>query len=142
MHRRTDATLRSEPYALRMVVFLAIIALFCRALIPAGYMPSFSADRPGRVELAFCASSGPLQPAFLEVPGKPADSSSSHADAGADCPFGILASQAAVLHAASALGFAASPAGAVEAPMARRTLPPLPSLGPPLGSRAPPPGLA
>lgn len=123
-----------------MIVYLAIMAVLCRATIPAGYMPGLSAHQPGKVALAFCSGSGAVASVFLEVPGKSADSSPE--PAGPDCPFGAFAKQGAIPEFPPEVRPALLTSIAVDAPVVRQALPPLPPLGPPLGSRAPPSHLA
>ncbi|MCD0506052.1 hypothetical protein LPZ50_23970, partial [Bordetella petrii] len=94
MTRRRNPALPLAAQAWRMIVCLAIVALFCRAAIPAGYMPGPSATRSGQVALTLCTGSGPATSLLLDVPGKPAGPASDHANGALDCPFGVLASQA------------------------------------------------
>ena len=75
----------------RLVLWLALMALLLRALVPAGYMPDTRALDAGRFEVTFCTAAG--APAALSAAlstlkdGKPAHD----AQTGAQCPFGLLA---------------------------------------------------
>ena len=124
----------------RLVLWLALMALLLRALVPAGYMPDTRALDAGRFEVTFCTAAG--APAALSAAlstlkdGKPAHD----AQTGAQCPFGLLA------HLTPAPAFSLNPLSlpADTTPTAQPAQPPLPATvahGPPLGSRAPPPGL-
>jgi hypothetical protein len=122
----------------RLVLWLALMALLLRALVPAGYMPDARALDAGRFEVTFCTAAG--APAALSAAlstfkdGKPAHD----AQTGAQCPFGLLA------HLTPAPAFSLNPLSlpADTTPTAQPAQPPLPATvahGPPLGSRAPPP---
>lgn len=125
----------------RGVLWLALLALTLRALVPTGYMPDVRALHDGRLEVTFCSAAGDVSTLSLslgaragEPGGKPVHDA---AETGAQCPFGLLA------HLAPApLPFMAPivlPAGRYAAPPpAYRALPALAAQGPPLGSRAPP----
>jgi len=126
---------RATP-AWRMLVCLAIVALLGRAAIPAGYMPGASPAHGGKVALALCSGSGAVFDVLLDVSGKP--DHSGHAYTGLDCPFGVMASQAAMPAPPPQAGRMPPAAPHAATPATRRALPPLPPLGPPLGSRAPP----
>ncbi|MCW0205781.1 MAG: DUF2946 family protein [Achromobacter sp.] len=122
----------------RAVLWLALLALALRALVPAGYMPDARALHDGRLEVTFCSAAGDMPPFALALPASGKDKAGHDtAGSGAQCPFGLLA------HATPAP--ASAPAPLVLA--AGRHMPPKPALGvppsrgaqgPPLGSRAPP----
>lgn len=121
------------------VLWLALLALTLRALVPAGYMPDTRALHDGRLEVTLCSAAGDLSvvsvPLSTEGGGQaPHDT----ANTGAQCPFGLLA------HVTPATAPAMVPllltaAGPPPPPPAHRALPAQPAHGPPLGSRAPPP---
>ncbi|WP_313702517.1 DUF2946 family protein [Achromobacter sp.] len=121
------------------VLWLAILALALRALVPAGYMPDTRALHDGRLEVTFCSAAGNLSSFSVALPsadgGKaPHDS----ANTGAQCPFGLL------VHVTPATAPAMTPllltaAGHPSFPLPHRAPPAQPAHGPPLGSRAPPP---
>lgn len=121
------------------VLWLALLALTLRALVPAGYMPDTRALHDGRLEVTFCSAAGNLASFSVALPadggGKaPHDT----ANTGAQCPFGLLA------HVTPATAPAMTPllltaAGHPSFPTPHRALPAQPAHGPPLGSRAPPP---
>lgn len=121
------------------VLWLAILALALRALVPAGYMPDTRALHDGRLEVTFCSAAGNVSSFSVALPsddgGKaPHDS----ANTGAQCPFGLL------VHVTPATAPAMTPlllsaAGHPPFPPPLRALPAQPAHGPPLGSRAPPP---
>ncbi len=133
---------RLQPYGsaarLRVVLWLALLALTLRALVPAGYMPDARALHDGRLEVTFCSAAGDLPALTLALSsGDQGKAGHDAADAGALCPFGLLAHLApAPAPAISPLLLAAS-RPALPAP-ARETLPAQAAAGPPLGSRAPP----
>jgi hypothetical protein len=121
------------------VLWLALLALALRALVPAGYMPDARALHDGRLEVTFCSAAGGLS--VLNVALSPDGGGKAGHDAagtGAQCPFGMLA------HVAPAPAPALTPIVLTAGPHTRlppayRALPPQPAQGPPLGSRAPPP---
>jgi hypothetical protein len=122
------------------VLWLALLALTLRALVPAGYMPDARALHDGRLEVTFCSAAGDLSTlsvALARAAGDERPSGHDAAKTGAQCPFGLLA------HVAPAPTPAVTPillpAGRyVPPPPAYRALPALAAHGPPLGSRAPP----
>ncbi|MGY6272555.1 DUF2946 family protein [Achromobacter denitrificans] len=123
---------------LQAVLWLALLALALRALIPAGYMPDSRALHDGRLEVTFCSAAGgpPSLALALSADGKD-KAAHDAAGSGAQCPFGLLA------HLTPAP--AAAPAALVPAPgrhvpfkPAQGALPSQGAHGPPLGSRAPP----
>lgn len=122
----------------RGVLWLALLALTLRALVPAGYMPDTQALHDGRLEVTFCSAAGDLSALTLALsPGDKERAGHDAAESGPLCPFGLLA------HLAPAPAPALSPLllaigrHALPAP-ARDTLPAQTAAGPPLGSRAPP----
>ncbi|AYD66334.1 DUF2946 domain-containing protein [Achromobacter spanius] len=123
----------------RVVLWLALLALTLRALVPTGYMPDTRALHEGRFEVTFCSAAGELSTLDLKLESPRNDGSARHdaTETGAQCPFGLLA------HVAPAPTPTVSPivvpTGRPAPPaIAYRALPPLAAHGPPLGSRAPP----
>lgn len=125
----------------RGVLWLALLALTLRALVPTGYMPDARALHDGRLEVTFCSASGDLSTLTLALDGRAGEPGGklAHdaAETGAQCPFGLLA------HVAPAplpyIPPIVLPAGRyAPPPAAYRALPALAAQGPPLGSRAPP----
>ncbi|MBB1596380.1 DUF2946 family protein [Achromobacter sp. UMC46] len=127
----------------RGVLWLALLALTLRALVPAGYMPDVRALHDGRLEVTFCSAAGDLSTLSVALGGARGGGDGGDpaghdgAKTGAQCPFGLLA------HVAPAptpsLAPILLPAGRyVPPPPAYRALPALAAHGPPLGSRAPP----
>ncbi|MDH0736434.1 DUF2946 family protein [Achromobacter spanius] len=123
----------------RGVLWLALLALTLRALVPTGYMPDAAALHEGRLEVTFCSAAGELSTLDLvldkRAPGGPTPHDA--AETGAQCPFGLLAHVApaptpTVTPILLPIGRPAPPAATY------RALPPLAAHGPPLGSRAPP----
>ncbi|MFY0480704.1 DUF2946 family protein [Achromobacter marplatensis] len=126
----------------RGVLWLALLALTLRALVPTGYMPDARALHDGRLEVTFCSAAGDLSTFRVALAGSKGgdDAPASHdaAKTGAQCPFGLLAHVAPA--PPPALTPILLPAGRyVPPPPAYRALPKLAAHGPPLGSRAPPP---
>ncbi|MFE0841869.1 DUF2946 family protein [Achromobacter insolitus] len=122
----------------RGVLWLALLALVLRALVPTGYMPDTRALHDGRLEVTFCSAAGDVSALTLPLSSED-KSKTAHdtADVGALCPFGLLAHVApapapALTPLLLAAGLPALPAPAGNAPAART------ASGPPLGSRAPP----
>lgn len=125
----------------RGVLWLALLALVLRALVPTGYMPDARALHDGRLEVTFCSAAGDLSTFSLALasPQAGGDAPAGHdgAKTGAQCPFGLLAH--VVPAPTPALTPILLPAGRyVPPPPAYRALPALAAHGPPLGSRAPP----
>ncbi|MGB6102957.1 MAG: DUF2946 family protein [Pusillimonas sp.] len=125
--------------AWQILFCLAMVSLLYRSAIPAGYMPDFSGG--GGFSITLCSVGGGPTVMPLDL----ADESGKHAShdgvGGQDCPFGLMASQAAMPgHDALALERTTS-FHRVVAAIGSQALPPLPALGPPLGSRAPPSNL-
>ncbi|WP_447921519.1 DUF2946 family protein [Achromobacter aegrifaciens] len=122
----------------RGVLWLALLALTLRALVPAGYMPDTRALHDGRLEVTFCSAAGELSALTVALsPDGKGTAGHDTADAGALCPFGLLAHVApapapALTPLLLAVGRPVLPAPARDAPPART------ASGPPLGSRAPP----
>lgn len=120
------------------VLWLALLALTLRALVPTGYMPDARALHDGRLEVTFCSAAGDLSTLSLALGEKPADKSAHDAaETGAQCPFGLLAHVApAPVPGVTPIALPAS--RAALPPPAYRAWPALAAHGPPLGSRAPP----
>lgn len=119
-----------------MALWVMVAALALRALVPAGFMPDAGALRDGRIQLAFCTAGGDA----LSVPLDVSTSGKTRHDqaAPADCPFGMLAAQAAIVPPAMLSAIPVVGAATRVRHHAGGALPPLPAHGPPLGSRAPP----
>ncbi len=119
-----------------LLACLALLTLAIRALMPAGYMPSASAARHGKLELAICSPSGAHASAWVDVEFPP-----EHGGA-PECPFWILLAPAGL----PPTPLAALPALPAILPLpvlaAFTAGPSLPARGPPLGSRAPPRAVA
>jgi len=120
------------------VLWLALLALTLRALVPTGYMPDARALHDGRLEVTFCSAAGDLSTLSLAL-GNPPDGKSAHdaAETGAQCPFGLLA------HVSPAPLAGVTPillpvSRSAPPPPVYQALPALAAQGPPLGSRAPP----
>ncbi|CAB3693624.1 DUF2946 family protein [Achromobacter pestifer] len=123
----------------RGVLWLALLALTLRALVPTGYMPDVRALHDGRLQVTFCSAAGDLSTLSLALANTGGGEKPEHdgAKTGAQCPFGLLAHIAPA--PTPALTPMVLPAGQyVPPPPAYRALPALAAQGPPLGSRAPP----
>ncbi|SSW71030.1 DUF2946 family protein [Achromobacter agilis] len=124
------------------VLWLALLALTLRALVPAGYMPDARALHDGRLEVTFCSAAGDLSSFELVLPSS-GKGKAGHdaAGAGAQCPFGLLAHLTpAPVSTPTLLVLAAG--RHVPLKPAHGALPSQGAHGPPLGSRAPPSSLA
>lgn len=121
---------------------LTLVAFMYRSLIPVGFMPDPSALRDGRVAITFCTSSGGLFAALVNVSGNSDHASEHDVAASAECPYGLLATQAVIPVVNATVLLAAVLHRAPPAPSSNIALPPSPAQGPPLGSRAPPLDLA
>lgn len=129
---------RSRRQQRHASIWRFVLLLFAlRALVPAGFMPDFSAAQGGRFALAFCTANGPKTRVVDLVSSASKDDaakSGSHGVAG-ECSFGVSAAPALPAIATVALPAAARvPAAHVSAPLLTASTP----RGPPLGSRAPP----
>ena len=120
------------------VLWLALLALALRALVPAGYMPDPRALLDGRLEVTFCSAAGNLSAISLALPTEGGKGGHDTANTGAQCPFGLLA-HVTPATAPPMVPLLLSAAGHPSPPPAHRALPAQPAHGPPLGSRAPPP---
>lgn len=133
MHRAAPRHLSISSKHIFMCM-LALVMVF-RALVPTGFMPEQQALLDGKFAMTFCTADGVLSTMEIDIGTK----KSTHAHAGADCLFGMVAHQTFDIPPTSALVPLASIAFAHPLlPSLNRSLPPLPALGPPLGSRAPP----
>ncbi len=122
----------------RLMLWLALMALLLRALVPAGYMPDARALGAGRFEVTFCTAAGAPAALSAALIALKDDKPAHGAQTGAQCPFGLLAH----LTPAPAFSLTPLPLQADTTPTAQPAQPPLPATvahGPPLGSRAPPP---
>lgn len=116
-----------------------LLALSLRALVPAGFMPSASALRDGRLEMAFCTSSGIKSITVDARHGAPATGDApSHQGRSSDCPFSVLSTLPALPSTALALAGMPLLLTSVQSVPHAAPLPAILSQGPPLGSRAPP----
>ncbi|RIJ00139.1 DUF2946 domain-containing protein, partial [Achromobacter sp. K91] len=71
----------------RGVLWLALLALALRALVPAGYMPDARALHDGRLEVTFCSAAGDVSTLALALsPEDKGKAGHDTADAGALCP--------------------------------------------------------
>ena len=116
----------------RLVLWLALMALLLRALVPAGYMPDARALDAGRFEVTFCTAAGACRAqrgAEHVQDGKPAHD----AQTGAQCPFGLLA------HLTPAPAFSLNPLSlpADTTPTAQPAQPPCPRQSPTVRRWAP-----
>ncbi|MGE4437004.1 DUF2946 family protein [Achromobacter sp.] len=128
--------------SVRVVLWLAFLAVLLRAAVPQGYMPDARALHDGRIEVTFCSAAGDLSSLQLALSpaGRHDAGSGSHsgADTGAQCPFGLLAHLTpAPASFLAPLALAAAGPALLRAPVPL-ALPVQPAQGPPLGSRAPP----
>ena len=123
----------------RGVLWLALLAILLRALVPTGYMPDARALHDGRLEVTFCSAAGDLSTLkiALSPDGKRGGAGHSSADTGAQCPFGLLA-HVTPAPAAQTAPLALAVSRAAPFTPARVAVPVQPAQGPPLGSRAPP----
>ncbi len=138
MFRLTRLQHLGSAARVRAVLWLALVALALRALVPAGYMPDARALHDGRLEVTFCSASGDLSALTLALSsGDQGKSGHDTADSGALCPFGLLAHLAPAPAPAITPLLLAAGRHALPAPL-RETLPAQTAAGPPLGSRAPP----
>ena len=125
-----------------ITLYVMLLALALRALVPAGFMPDAGALRDGRLEMAFCSGSGVQTivvdthhqnhgaPASGDLPQQQSQSN--------DCPFSVLSALPAMPAmdlAPAALPLLLSPLQA--SPYAAPAFAAIPQ-GPPLGPRAPP----
>lgn len=119
------------------VLWLALVALALRALVPAGYMPDTRALHDGRLAVTFCSAAGDLSVRRLALSFDGSKTDHDTAGTGAQCPFALLAHVAPV--PAPALTTLLLTAAAHPPHVSvYRALPVQPAQGPPLGSRAPP----
>ena len=125
-----------------ITLYVMLLALALRALVPSGFMPDASALRDGRLEMAFCSGSG-VQTVVIDThhhdQGAPASGDMPHQQSQSnDCPFSVLSAlpaMPAMDPAPVGLPLLLSPilAAPYVAPAFAAIL-----QGPPLGSRAPP----
>lgn len=121
----------------RSLLWLLLLAIAARGLVPAGYMPDAAAAQNGQLALTFCTADGAVSTLRFAPESGHDDSSSASGDM--DCVFGVLSLQATMT----------PPEGVVQprpvlqqSPLLVRAeqiqAPILLTQGPPLGSRAPP----
>lgn len=125
----------------QLLFCLALLAYVCRAIVPAGYMPTRSAQDPG-FAITFCTAGNPANTLWIDLIGQDgqADSDTHHTQQ--DCPFGIAASPALLPSLDAPVLISLITYRPVLLVESNQTRPPLPAQGPPLGSRAPPLSLA
>ena len=71
--------LRSQLAGAPVLLWLLVLAVCARALVPVGYMPDGAALRDGRVALALCAASGPI-PAVYDASVEGAAPAAAHGE--------------------------------------------------------------
>jgi len=139
MNRSVSQCLGRKAHALG-VLFVLVLAMLLRSLVPAGYMPNPRAAEHGNSLFVFCSPGGTesIPPRLLELW---ADVAPAPDESGMDdpCPFGVLGQLAIGMPelrevAAMPLIFAVRPSPPINDP----ALPGQGPRGPPLGSRAPP----
>ncbi|MGG4603678.1 DUF2946 family protein [Paenalcaligenes sp. Me131] len=121
----------------RSLLWLLLLAIVIRGLVPAGYMPDAAAAQNGQLALTFCTADGAVSTLRFAPESGHDDSSSASGDM--DCVFGVLSLQATM-----------TPPEGIEqprpvlrqSPLLIRTdqvhVPSFVTQGPPLGPRAPP----
>ncbi|MGO3133374.1 MAG: DUF2946 family protein [Alcaligenes sp.] len=125
----------------QLLFCLALLAYVCRAIIPAGYMPTHSAQDNG-FAITLCSTGNPANTLWIDLLGQDTQQDSDHHQNPQDCPFGMAASPAllSTLDAPVLIGLIAyRPILLADIQQTRSALP---ARGPPLGSRAPPAHLA
>ncbi|AYR19174.1 DUF2946 family protein [Alcaligenes faecalis] len=116
---------------------LAVLAYVCRAIIPAGYMPSRSAQDKG-FAITFCTAGNVANTFWIDLIGQDGQADSDTHQNQQDCPFGIAASPALLPTLDAPVLISLLTYRPVLLADRHPTRPSLPALGPPLGSRAPP----
>lgn len=121
----------------QLLFCLALLAYVCRAIVPAGYMPTRSGQDNG-FAITFCTAGNAANTLWIDLVGQDgqADSDTHHNQQ--DCPFGIAASPALLPTLDAPVLISLIRYRPVLLAQSNQTLPPLPAQGPPLGSRAPP----
>lgn len=114
---------------------LACLAMLCRALMPAGYMP---AAQDGMQWLALCSGSGQTRVVAVTLFETQDTRQSDGGPQAAHCVFAAQASGAALPPPAPVVFGALPPQGGVRLLATPATVPPYLERGAPLGARAPP----
>ncbi|WP_197313792.1 DUF2946 family protein [Alcaligenes faecalis] len=120
---------------------LALLAYVCRAIVPAGYMPTRSAQDNG-FAITFCTAGNSANTLWIDLVGQDGQADSDTHQNQQDCPFGIAASPALLPTLDAPVLISLITDRPVLLAESNQTRPPLPAQGPPLGSRAPPLRLA
>jgi hypothetical protein len=129
-------------------LYVMLLALALRALVPAGFMPDVGALRDGRLEMTFCTS-GDIKTITVDThdvysghhghDGAPAsDDAPNQQSQSNDCPFSVLSTLPAMPTMALALVGLPLLLAPIQPVLRAAPLPVVLSQGPPLGSRAPP----
>lgn len=116
---------------------LALLAYVCRAIVPAGYMPTRSAQDNG-FAITFCTAGNSANTLWIDLIGQDGQADSDTHQNQQDCPFGIAASPALLPTLDAPVLISLITYRPVLLAESNQTRPPLPAQGPPLGSRAPP----
>ncbi|WP_326833645.1 DUF2946 family protein [Alcaligenes sp. MMA] len=116
---------------------LALLAYVCRAIVPAGYMPTRSAQDNG-FAITFCTAGNSANTLWIDLIGQDGQADSDTHQNQQDCPFGIAASPALLPTLDAPVLISLITYQPVLLAESNQTRPPLPAQGPPLGSRAPP----
>lgn len=120
---------------------LALLAYVCRAIVPASYMPTRSAQDNG-FAITFCTVGNSSNTLWIDLVGQDGQADSDTHQNQQDCPFGIAASPALLPILDAPVLISLITYRPVLLAESNQTRPPLPAQGPPLGSRAPPLRLA
>lgn len=121
----------------QLLFCLALLAYVCRAIVPAGYMPTHSAQDNG-FAITFCTAGNSSNTLWIDLIGQDGQADSDTHHQPQDCPFGIAASPALLPSLDAPVLISLIRYRPVLLAKTNQTRPPLPALGPPLGSRAPP----
>ncbi|MFC3863898.1 DUF2946 family protein [Alcaligenes aquatilis] len=116
---------------------LALLASVCRAIVPAGYMPTRSTQDNG-FAITFCTAGHSANTLRIDLLGQDGQADSKTHQNQQDCPFGIAASPALLPTLDASVLISLISYRPVLLAERNQTRPPLPAQGPPLGSRAPP----
>lgn len=125
----------------QLLFCLALLAYVCRAIVPAGYMPTRSAQDNG-FAITFCTAGNSANTLWIDLVGQDGQADSDTHQNQQDCPFGIAASPALLPTLDAPVLISLITYRRVLLAESNQTRPPLPAQGPPLGSRAPPLRLA
>ncbi|WP_406611931.1 DUF2946 family protein [Alcaligenes aquatilis] len=121
----------------QLLFCLALLAYVCRAIVPAGYMPTRSAQDNG-FAITFCTAGNSANTLWIDLIGQDGQADSDTHQNQQDCPFGIAASPALLPTLDAPVLISLITYRPVLLAESNQTRPPLPAQGPPLGSRAPP----